>query len=103
MNEIESIKEGMTEEKVVLIDFMAVWCGPCHMQDPIIEELKKKFGDKIEFKKIDVDKDNDLTEKYSIHAVPTLIIEKNGKMFRKYLGVTHASLLEKDIIEALGR
>ena len=93
--------------KVVVIDFMAEWCGPCKMQDPIMEELKEKFkGDpNVEFKKIDVDKDADadfnLVDKYSIHAVPTLVIEKDGNTFAKYVGVTEQHMLEKKIKEAL--
>ena len=87
--------------KVVLMDFFAEWCGPCKMQDPILEELKKKFADKIEFKKVDVDTNNELANKWSIHAVPTLILEKDGALFKRYVGVTRANVLEVDIKAAL--
>ncbi|MCZ7381248.1 MAG: thioredoxin domain-containing protein [Candidatus Methanoperedens sp.] len=87
--------------KVILMDFFAEWCGPCKMQDPINEEIKKKFGDRIEFKKIDVDTDQDLAIKYTIHAVPTLILEKDGVLFKRYTGVTRANVLEADINAAL--
>lgn len=87
--------------KVVLMDFFAEWCGPCKMQDPILEELKKKFGDKVEFKKVDVDTAHELAAKYTIHAVPTLILEKDGAVFKRYVGVTRASVLEADMNAAL--
>lgn len=87
--------------KVILMDFFAEWCGPCKMQDPINEEIKKKFGDRIELKKIDVDTDQELAIKYTIHAVPTLILEKDGVLFKRYTGVTRASVLEEDINAAL--
>lgn len=87
--------------KVVLMDFFAEWCGPCKMQDPIIEELKKKFGDKVEFRKVDVDTNQELAIKYMIHAVPTLILEKDGEVFKRYVGVTRAKVLEEDINAAL--
>lgn len=83
------------------MDFFAEWCGPCKMQDPINEEIKKKFGDRIEFKKIDVDTDQELAIKYTIHAVPTLILEKDGAVFKRYTGVTRANVLEADINAAL--
>ncbi len=87
--------------KVVLMDFYAEWCGPCKMQDPIMEELKKKLGDKVEFKKVDVDTNMELATKYTIHAVPTLILEKDGTLFKRYVGVTRANVLEADINAAL--
>lgn len=103
--------------KVVVIDFMAAWCGPCKMQDPIMEELKEKFKNdtNVEFKKIDVDKamaegvsnvggpstDSKLVDKYAIHAVPTLVIEKDNDLFKKYVGFTSLNVLEKKIKEAL--
>ncbi len=87
--------------KVILMDFFAEWCGPCKMQDPFNEEIKKKFGDRIEIKKIDVDTDQELAIKYTVHAVPTLILEKDGVLFKRYTGVTRANVLEADINAAL--
>lgn len=86
---------------VVVIDFMAEWCGPCKMQDPIIEEMKKRFEGKVEFKKIDIDENEELAKKYKIMAVPTLIIEKDGQIFEKYVGVTRSKVLENTINNAL--
>jgi len=80
--------------KPVLYDFFATWCGPCRMQTPILEELAKKMGDKVEIKKFDVDQHRDQTEKYRIQVVPTLIIEKDGKEVQRLEGVTDQSTLE---------
>ena len=81
--------------KPVLYDFFATWCGPCQMQTPILEELEKKMGDSIEVKKVDIDMNMDLAEKYGIRVVPTLIIEKDGKVLQSMEGVTDAATLEK--------
>ena len=81
--------------KPVLFDFFATWCGPCKMQTPIIEELAKKMGDAVEIRKIDVDQHMDLAEKYAIRVVPTLVIEKDGKIIQSLEGVTDAATLEK--------
>ncbi len=80
--------------KPVLIDFFAEWCGPCRVQGPQLEELKRNMGDKIEIRKIDVDQNMDLANKYAIRVVPTLIIEKDGKVVRTLEGLTSAESLE---------
>jgi thioredoxin 1 len=80
--------------KPVLFDFFATWCGPCRMQTPILDELEKKMGDSIEVRKIDVDQDLELAQKYEIRVVPTLIIEKDGKVIQTLEGVTDAATLE---------
>jgi thioredoxin 1 len=101
MEESDKNIEKKEENNVVVIDFMAVWCGPCKMQDPILDEMKKKFEGTVTFKKIDVDKEAELANKYKVMAVPTLIIEKNGIIFKKYVGVTRSKELENTINEAL--
>lgn len=80
--------------KPVLIDFYADWCGPCRMQTPILEQLEEKMGDSIEIKKVDVDQNMDIATKYGIQVVPTLVIEKSGKIEHRLEGVTPAETLE---------
>lgn len=100
MNENEPTREDK-KKNVIIMDFAAEWCGPCRIQDPILEDLKKKFENKVEFRKIDVDKNGELADKYNIHAVPTLIIEKDGKLLKKYVGITSFKELEKSLNDAL--
>ena len=66
--------ETPKSDKLVLLDFYATWCGPCKMMTPVMEEMEKKYSDNMEFKKIDIDKDSKLAEKYKIEAVPTFVI-----------------------------
>jgi thioredoxin 1 len=65
------------------------------MQTPILEALGKKLGDTVEIRKVDVDEHMDMAEKYGIRVVPTLIIEKDGKIIKTMEGVTDAATLEK--------
>jgi thioredoxin 1 len=65
------------------------------MQTPILEELGKKMGDSVEIKKVDVDQHMDLAEKFQIRVVPTLVIEKDGKVVHMMEGVTDSATLEK--------
>ncbi|OPY37701.1 MAG: thioredoxin 2 [Methanoregula sp. PtaU1.Bin051] len=81
--------------KPVLYDFFATWCGPCRIQGPILEDLRKKMGDLIDIQKIDIDQHMDMAEKYGIRVVPTLIIEKEGTVVHAMEGVTDAATLEK--------
>ena len=87
--------------KPILMDFYADWCGPCRMQTPIFEELEKEFKDKAEFRKVNVDKEGDLATEKGIFVVPTLILEKDGKELKKWMGVTSKEELTNAISEAL--
>jgi thioredoxin 1 len=80
--------------KPVLIDFYADWCGPCRRQGPIIDELKKKMGDTVDIRKINVDENMKEADRYGIQVVPTLIIEKDGKVIHMLEGVAEAQELE---------
>jgi thioredoxin 1 len=74
--------------KLILMDFYADWCGPCKMQGPILEDLAKDLSDKVEIRKINVDKDGDLAAEKGIMVVPTIILEKDGVDVQKWMGVT---------------
>ncbi len=80
--------------KPVLIDFSAEWCGPCKRQKPILDELKERMGDTIEIRMIDVDQNVEEAVKYGIRVVPTLVVEKDGKIIKLLEGVTYADDLE---------
>ena len=86
---------------VVLMDFTATWCGPCRMQKPILEEIEKEMGDKVEVKEVDVDQNNALAGKYGIHAVPTLIITKDDAEVKRFTGVTSIDILRSELNKVL--
>lgn len=74
-------------------DFHADWCGPCKKQDPILEELKEKHPD-VKFEKIDVDEDPDIAQEYGVRSVPTIVIEKDGEIVEKFIGLTQGEKIE---------
>ena len=93
----EEIKNYKEKNEIILKDFHAEWCQPCKIQDPIIEELKKKYKSKVKFEAIDIDKETEQTERFKIKAVPTLIIQKNGIVVNRFIGVTSKKILENEL------
>jgi thioredoxin 1 len=79
-----SFKNLINSDTPLLIDFYADWCGPCKQFAPIIDDLKEEMGDKVRIIKIDVDKNQSLSQKLKVMSIPTVMIYQNGK--RKYEG-----------------
>ena len=74
-------------DKRVLVDFWAVWCGPCQMMAPILHELETEMPD-VQIGKVNVDEQMDLARQFRVVSIPTLIIFKNGQEVQRMVGVT---------------
>lgn len=91
--EMEVIKSQIP----VLVDFWAQWCGPCQMQNPILEEVAKEFEGKIKVAKLNVDDNPATASQYSIMSIPTLILFKGEEVVKQMIGVQSKENLVKEI------
>lgn len=96
MNEFNEMISG---SKPTLVDFFATWCGPCKMQAPILEEVKNAVGDSANIVKIDVDKNQELSARYRVQSVPTLIMFKDGEAVWRAAGLHQKDQLVAKINE----
>jgi len=81
----------------VLVDFWAVWCTPCKIQGPIVEELSKEYQGKVKIGKLDVDQNQQTAVKFSIMSIPTLAIFKDGKVLKTMVGLQSKDTLQKEL------
>ena len=72
---------------LTLVDFWATWCGPCRMVGPIIEKLGEKYESQAVIAKVDVDQEPDLARRFGVMSIPTVVFLKNGKEFKRMVGV----------------
>lgn len=91
----------VNQDKVVLADFGATWCGPCKMLAPRLEELDKEMAGKFELVKLDADRDAKLSDSMNITALPTLFLYKNGKLLWRNEGLVPKELVASKINEAI--
>jgi len=79
-------KEVLKSQKPVLVEFGAVWCQPCRILEPVLEELAKEWGENVKVAKLDVDEATQLTMNYQILSVPTTMLFKNGEVLERIVG-----------------
>lgn len=94
----DNFQENVLEkEGVTVIDFWAEWCGPCRMISPIIEELSKEYDGKALVGKVNVDHNPEISMKYGIRSIPTVLILKDGEVVHKQVGTTTKQVLAEKI------
>lgn len=91
--------EVMKSDVPVLVDFWAVWCGPCKMVAPAVAKIAEKYVGKLKVAKVNVDEQPELAEKYNISSIPTLAIFKDGKVVNQRIGAVSLSVLESFVAE----
>ena len=88
---METFKDVISGDQLVLVDFFATWCQPCKMMHPILEQVKDVLSDRIRIIKVDVDKYGVPAKEYGIQSVPTLMLFRNGEVLWRTSGVMQKS------------
>jgi thioredoxin 1 len=90
----------MQSDVPVLVDFYAVWCGPCKMMAPVIEELAEEYVGRVKIGKFDVDENPVISERFSVQSIPTILLINGGEVVDKMVGIQSKDKLQ-DKLDAL--
>jgi thioredoxin 1 len=94
-------QEVLKSDVPVLVDFWAVWCGPCKAIAPAVEELAKQYKGKVKVAKMDVDEHQQVPQQYGIRSIPTLLVFKGGRVVDTIVGAVPKSKLEDSLKKAI--
>ena len=92
-----NFEEVISSKKPVLVDFWAEWCGPCKMIGPIVEEIAGEYEGKAVIGKVDVDNNPQVSAKFGIRSIPTLLVFKNGEIVDKQIGAVPKNVLTQKL------
>ncbi len=95
-------KEVLQTEDLVMVDFWAVWCGPCRIVAPTVEELSREYAGKLKVVKLNTDDNPDIASRYKIMGIPTLMFFKGGEKVEQIVGAVPKPQLQSKIDSLLG-
>ena len=96
-----NFEEVLASGKPVVIDFWAEWCGPCRMIAPIVDELAAEYAEQVVIGKCDVEENDEITVKYGVRNIPTIIFLKNGELVDNQVGACSKEALKEKIEKLL--
>jgi thioredoxin 1 len=91
--------EVLQNDKPVIVDYWAEWCGPCRMVAPVLEEIASEYGDKIDVVKLNIDENPAISQRYQIMAIPTMSVFSGGQVVKQIVGAKPKSALLRELAD----